>query len=99
MPDFTTLHFALFVIAILISGSFVWVLRGKRARQEKAAINAGWKEQMEALRIEHHRLVDQNKGLMDQISQYQASNRDAKNRSKELAESVQAAFARRDELQ
>lgn len=99
MPDFTTLHFALFVLAILISGSFAWVLRGKRARQEKAAISAGWKEQMEALRIEHHRLVDQNKGLMEQISQYQASNRDAKNRSKELAESVQAAFARRDELQ
>jgi predicted flap endonuclease-1-like 5' DNA nuclease len=36
---------------------------------------------------------------MEQISQYQASNKDAKNRAKELSEAVQEAFARRDELQ
>lgn len=99
MPDFTAIHAALLVLATLIGGVVAWSLRGRRAEQEKAAVNAGWQEQMETQRTEHQRLVDQNKSLMDQISQYQASNRDAKNRSTELAESVQTAYSRRDELQ
>lgn len=99
MPDLTAIHVALLVLTALIGGGVAWSLRGKRAGQEKAAINAGWQEQMEAQRTEHQRLIDQNKNLMDQVSQFQASNRDAKNRAKELAEAVQAAYARRDELQ
>jgi len=90
---------ALLLLSALIGGAVAWSLRGKRAGHEKAAINAGWQEQMEAQRTEHQRLVDQNKSLMVQISQYQASNQDAKNRARELAEAVQTAYARRDELQ
>lgn len=36
---------------------------------------------------------------MEQVSQYQASNMDAKNRAKELSEAVQEAYSRRDDLQ
>jgi predicted flap endonuclease-1-like 5' DNA nuclease len=36
---------------------------------------------------------------MEQVSQYLASNKDAKNRAKELSEAVQEAYARRDQLQ
>lgn len=99
MPEVTATYVVLLALTVLIGGGIAWFLRGKRASQEKKAISAGWQEQMAAQRTEHQRLVDQNKSLMDQISQYQASNRDAKNRAKELAEAVQNAFARRDELQ
>ncbi|MBT8068089.1 MAG: hypothetical protein KJO09_12680 [Gammaproteobacteria bacterium] len=99
MPEITAIHVTLLVLAAILGAGFAWVGRGKRAVQEKAAINAGWQEQMGAQRTEHRRLVEQNKSLMDQLSQIQASNRDAKNRAQELAEAVQTAYARRDELQ
>lgn len=99
MPEITAIHVTLLVLAAILGAGFAWVGRGKRALQEKAAINAGWQEQMGAHKTEHQRLVEQNKSLMDQLSQIQASNRDAKNRAQELAEAVQTAYARRDELQ
>ena len=99
MPELNVVHIAI-IAAMTVVGAIVgWVLRGKRSQQEKAAVSAGWQEQVNAQRTEHDRLTDQNKGLMDQISQYQASNKDAKNRAKELSVVVQEAFARRDELQ
>jgi predicted flap endonuclease-1-like 5' DNA nuclease len=99
MPEINVVHIAI-IAAMTVVGAIVgWVLRGNRSQEEKAAVSAGWQEQINAQRTEHDRLTDQNKGLMDQISQYQASNRDAKNRAKELSVVVQEAFARRDELQ
>lgn len=99
MPELNVVHIAI-IAAMTVVGAIVGsVLRGKRSEEEKAAVSAGWQEQINAQRTEHDRLTDQNKGLMDQISQYQASNRDAKNRAKELSTVVQEAFARRDELQ
>lgn len=88
------------LLVILIAGCVIgWVLRGGRAKNEKAAVQLGWQDQIEAQRSEHDRLTNQNKALMEQISQYQASNKDAKNRAKELSEAVQQAFAKRDDLQ
>ena len=99
MPELKVVHIA--IIAVMtIAGTVVgWVMRGSRSRAEKAAVNAGWQEQINAQRLEHDRLTDQNKGLMEQISQYQASNTDAKNRARELSAAVQEAYARRDRLQ
>ena len=99
MPEITIVHVSLLVAAALIGIVLGWVARGNKSQHEKAAINTGWQEQRDAQRKEHERLVNQNKNLMDQISQFQASNQDAKNRSRELSVSVQEAFARRDELQ
>lgn len=99
MPEITSILVSLLILALLIGAAVAWLLRGKRSTQEKAAINAGWREQMGAQRTEHRRLVEQNKSLMDQLSQTQASNRDSKNRAKELAEAVRTAYERRDELQ
>ena len=99
MPELNVVHIAI-IAAMTVVGAIVgWVLRGNRSQEEKAAVSAGWQEQINAQRTEHDRLTDQNKGLMDQISQYQASNKDAKNRARELSVVVQEAFARRDELQ
>ena len=99
MPEITAIHIVLLALAVVVGGATAWIVRSNRARQEKAAISAGWHEQMEAQRTEHQRLVDQNKSLMDQIRQYQASNQDAKKRARELSEAAQNAHARRDELQ
>ena len=99
MPELNVIHIAI-IAALTVIGAIVgWIFRGKRALEEKAAVGAGWQDQINAQRTEHDRLTDQNKGLMEQINQYRASNKDAKNRAKELSEAVQEAYARRDELQ
>jgi len=99
MPEITVLHIGLLAAAVLVGIVLGWVIRGNRSQHEKAAVSAGWQEQIDAQRKEHERLVKQNKNLMDQVSQFQASNRDGKNRAKELSAAVQEAYARRDELQ
>lgn len=99
MPELTATHIALLVAATLIGAIIGSVIRGKRAEQEKAAISASWQEQIDAKRKEHDRLTEQNKGLMEQVSQFQASTTDAKNRARELSSAVQEAFERRDDLQ
>jgi predicted flap endonuclease-1-like 5' DNA nuclease/peptidoglycan hydrolase CwlO-like protein len=99
MPELTAIHIALLVVLTIIGAVAGWLLRGKRSEQEKAAVSAGWQGQIDAQRREHERLVDQNKSLMEQVSQFQAQHTDAKNRAKELSLAVQEAFQRRDELQ
>jgi len=99
MPEITALHIGVIVIALLAGIVLGWVVRGGRSASEKATINAGWQEQLEAQRNEHERLVEQNKSLMEQNSQYQASNKDAKMRASELSDALKEAFERRDELQ
>lgn len=74
-------------------------MRGNRCAQEKVAVNSGWQEQLEAQRTEHDRLLGQNKSLMEQVNQNQASGKDATNRAKELSGALKEAFERRDELQ
>ena len=76
-----------------------WAMRNKHSQTEKEAVDAGWQDQLKMQRTEHDRLTDQNKGLMEQINQYQASNTGAKNRSKELSLALQEALAKRDKLQ
>ena len=99
MPEITVIHIAIIVIALIIGITIGWVGRGSRSSGEKAAINTGWQEQLEAQRIEHERLSDQNKSLMEQNNQFQASNKDAKMRASELSDALKEAFERRDELQ
>ena len=99
MPEISVIDIAILAGTAFIGIIIGWVLRGHRSADEKAAVNAGWQEQIEAQRNEQERLVKQNKGLMEQVNQFQASNIDAKNRAKELSEAVQEAFSKRDDLQ
>ena len=96
MPELTITHIALLAAAAIIGIVLGWVGRGNRTASEKEAINAGWQEQLEAQRNEHERLMDQNKSLMEQNSQYQASNKDAKMRAGELSDALKEAFERLD---
>lgn len=99
MPEITVTHIALLAGALLIGVIVGWIFRGNKGESEKAAINLGWQEQLEAQRQEHERLLDQNKSLMEQNSQYQASNKDSKMRASELSDALKETFERRDELQ
>jgi predicted flap endonuclease-1-like 5' DNA nuclease len=99
MPELTVTHIALLAAALIVGVIVGWFFRGNRSSSEKTAINLGWQEQLEAQRHEHERLLDQNKSLMEQNSQYQASNKDSKMRASELSDALKEAFERRDELQ
>jgi len=93
------MHIIVATIAVILGLLAGWLIRSRRCAREKTAINAGWQEQLEAQRMEHARLLDQNKSLMDQVSQLRASNADATRRAGELAKALKEAQERRDELQ
>jgi len=99
MPDLTPIELALLTATAFFGVVAGWLLRASRCAREKQAINAGWRDQINAQKSEHSRLADQNKSLMEQISQNQVSRKDSDLRARELSESLREAFARRDELQ
>ena len=99
MAEITVTHIALLAGALIVGVIIGWLVRGSRTATEKAAISAGWKEQLTAQRSEHGRLLTQNKRLMGQNSEFQASNKDAKMRASELSNALKETFERRDELQ
>lgn len=95
----TPMQVGIIVLTAFLAAVAGWVIRGKRSTKEKTVVHAGWQAQIEAQRIEHNRLVEQNKGLMQQVSQFTASIKDATNRSRELSTALKEALERRDELQ
>lgn len=99
MPEFTTVHLA--ILASLSGAGLVlgWWLAGNRATREKLAINAGWQEQLDARQAENDRLVEQNKNLMQQVSDYYATSNDSSNRTRELSATLRDTLAGREELQ
>ena len=99
MPEITVIHIALIAVALLVGVIVGWIFRGSRSVGEKTAINITWQEQFEAKRQEHEHLLERNKSLMEQNSQYQASNKDSKMRAGELSDALKETFERRDELQ
>ncbi len=99
MPEFTAVTVVLLALILVVGMVFGWVMRGDRSAKEKIAINAGWQQQIESQQSEHDRLAKQNKSLMEQISEYQASMKDSTLRAKELSDSLKETFQRRDDLQ
>lgn len=98
MPELTAIHIGLLALALVVGVALGWIFRGERSAKEKIAINAGWQDQLESQQAEQDRLAEQNTGLMEQISQYQASHKDSINRAKELSDSLKESFQRRDEM-
>ncbi len=99
MPDLSPASSLVAALCLVAGIAFGWWFRSSRSKAEKSAINAGWQAQMEATRKEHGRLAEQNKSLMEQVNQLQASNRDGGNRSRELSAALKDALASRDDLQ
>lgn len=99
MSEISVLNIAMVTAATVVGLVLGWLLRGSRAVQEKETLSAGWKKQLDARRIEHRRLIEQNRDLEEQASQQEATEQDASNRARELAAALKEAFRRRDELQ
>ncbi len=99
MPEIAPIEIAMLAGMLIIGVALGWIFRAVRCAKEKIAVNAGWQEQLETQRGEQDRLEEQNKSLMEQISQYQASIKDSNLRAKELADSLKEAFERSDALQ
>ncbi|HSM32221.1 MAG TPA: hypothetical protein VK854_16105 [Woeseiaceae bacterium] len=99
MPEITAVFIAFVAGSVAVGAVIGWISRGKRCAEEKVAVNEGWQRQLEAQRTEHGRLLEQNRTLMEQISQLQASGKDATNRARELSDALKEAFERRDQLQ
>jgi predicted flap endonuclease-1-like 5' DNA nuclease len=99
MPEITAVHFAIFVLLFTAGAAIGWIMRGDRSARERIAVNAGWQERLEAQDREQHRLAEQNTDLMQAVSEYKASQKDAAQRTKELSRALKDAIARRDELQ
>jgi predicted flap endonuclease-1-like 5' DNA nuclease/uncharacterized coiled-coil DUF342 family protein len=99
IPELTIEHIGLLALALVIGLVLGWFFRGERSAKEKIAVNAGWQDQLESQQAEQDRLAEQNKSLMEQISQYQASHQDSINRAKELSDSIRESLERRKELE
>jgi predicted flap endonuclease-1-like 5' DNA nuclease/peptidoglycan hydrolase CwlO-like protein len=99
MPELTAIHIALLIATTIVGAVAGWVFRANRSEQEKAVISAGWQEQIDTQRQDNEHLIEQNKSLMDQVSQLQAQNTSADNRANELSLAIQEAFQRHDQLQ
>jgi len=99
MPEIAPIEIGMLAGMLILGVALGWIFRAVRCAKEKIAVNAGWQEQLETQRGEHDRLEEQNKSLMKQISQYQASIEDSNLRAKELADSLKESFERSDALQ
>jgi predicted flap endonuclease-1-like 5' DNA nuclease/type II secretory pathway pseudopilin PulG len=99
MPGITAASIALIIGSVAVGALAGWVARTRLCAQEKTAVGEGWQQQLEAQRNEHGRLLQQNRTLMEQNSQLQASGKDATNRARELSDALKEAFERRDQLQ
>lgn len=98
MPEFTALHLAMLASLLVVGIGLGWLLRSDRCAREKIAINAGWQEQLELRQAENDRLTEQNRSLMQQVNDQQASGSDSAARAKELGSSLRDALKERDEL-
>ena len=98
MPEITLVYFVLLAAAALTGLIVGWIVRGSRAVHERRAINAGWQDQLKEQRSEMEHIAKQNKYLMDQNSQSQASSRQAMKRAKDLSDAMQEAYQRRNDM-
>ena len=97
MPELTGIHIGLLALMLVVGAALGWFLRGDRCAREKIVVNADWQKELDARQAECDQLAEQNKSLVEQISQHQASQKDHSNRTRELADSLKETIARVDE--
>jgi len=93
MPDISPILLAIAGGSLLVGALIGWFARSRRVKPEKEAIHASWQEQISAQRAEHDRIVGQNKNLMEQVSQFRATQRDADGRANDLSAALKTAVA------
>lgn len=88
----------LLALGLLIGALLGWIFRSDRCVKEKIAANAGLHEEVESQKSEGKRLADQNKSLMELVSQYRSLQHTYSANTKKLSDALQVATRTRDEL-
>ena len=99
MPELTVSHLVLLAVVAAVAAVAGWLLRASRAAAEKEAIKTMWQEEVDRQHKEGRRLADQNKTLMEQVSQHQAHHARLQQEVEELSGTVHEAESRCDGLQ
>ena len=88
----------LLALGLLIGAILGWIFRSDRCVKEKIAANASLHEEVELQKSEGKRLEDQNKSLMELVSQYRSLQDTYSANTKKLSDALQVATTTRDEL-
>lgn len=84
--------------AFLIAGCILgWLIRASHSRSERAAINEGWREQLDAQKVELRRLDTRGKSLMQQVAELQGQNRDLTEANQRQAKALETSEASRQD--
>lgn len=98
MPEISPMLLAAGGAGLLLGALIGWFFRSSRVKPEKEAIHASWQEQIAAQKNEHNRISLQNKNLMEQVSQFRATQREADGRANSLAGTLDNAVRECDRL-
>ena len=99
MPELTVFHIVLLAALAVVGAIAGWLLRGSRAAAEKEAMKTMWQDEADRQRKEGRRLADQNKTLMEQVSEHQVHRGKLQQEVEELSGTVHEAESRCDGLQ
>ncbi len=99
MPELTVTHIVLLAVLAIAGAGAGWFARNRRAVEEKEAVKAMWKKEIDRQRSEHNRVAEQNKGLMELVSQQQAHQTKLKKQVGHLSEALGDANDRLESLQ
>ncbi len=99
MPILPTVPIYLFAIGLIIGAILGWIYRADRCVKEKISANATLHEELDRKKSEGTRLADQNKSLMEQISQYRSLQDTHRVDTKKLSDALQLATTNGNELQ
>ena len=99
MPELSGIHIGMLALMLAIGVVAGWLIRADRCAKEKLAANAELEKKHDEKQTEHDRLAEQNKSLMEQLSQFQASHKDHTRHARELTDSLKDSTTKRDQLQ
>ena len=99
MPELSGIHIGMLALMLVIGVVAGWLIRADRCAKEKLAGNAELEKKLDEKQTERDRLAEQNKSLMEQLSQYQASHKDHTRHARELTDSLKDSTTKRDQLQ
>ena len=99
MPILPTVPIYLFAIGLIIGAILGWIYRADRCVKEKISANATLHEELERKKSEGTRLADDNKSLMEQVSQYTSLQDTHRADTRKLSDALQLAITNGNELQ
>lgn len=98
MPELSLLQLAVAALVLLVAALAGWLLRGRRAAREKAAIGASWQQQVDAQQSANDRIAAQNTHLKEQVAELQKAGSSARSRVQVLADELAQVAQLREDL-